>query len=336
MKKSITLYEPVSIILGILLVASITSDKIKDFQDRKELKKQIDTSVTLSGEVVTLSANVMQLSTNLNGMIKEKGEVEKKYERQLAEKDAKTGEQFGILTAQAKSIAETTPSADTTKHFDTAKTFMNLYGGTITDVGLAWNTSYVNSSVKDYEAIKKELEITRNLNQQLQKNLEKTSNDNVTLSTQLNGKSIELEKTVGKVSLIENTLYAQKGWMAKFKQIIFYSVIIAMIGALGYVAFHLWHIKKKNADINEIREKLREEAERRRLANKEKFEKDAEAKELASAVKTFLKISPDGNRDMLAILGANGLRDKFKDFVDCNGNGIDDRGENKENSIDEK
>lgn len=323
------LYEPVSIILGILLFGSVISDKINDWQDRKQLKFAIDTSVGLSKEVVTLSANNIEATKQINTLLEEKGKVEEKYNKQLAEKDKKTGEQMGLLAAQAKDIAQTTPASDTIKHFDTAKQFMDLYSGSILDSGLAWNTTYINSTSREFEALKKELEITKKENDKLTQNLQRESEKAITLSTQLNSKSIELEKTVGKVQVIENTLYNEKGWAAKLKKILFISALLTIIGGILYVGFHIWHVYKKNKDINDIREKLREEAERRRQAMKEKFENEAHAKELTSAVKTFLTVDSEGNETMRRIIAANGLKKKFEGFVDCDGNGIDDKTENK-------
>ena len=260
----------------------------------------------------------------MNSMIKEKGEVEKKYEKQLVTKDAETGKLFGTLASQAQSIAVTTPASDTIKHFDTAKTFMDLYGGTITDSGLAWNTTFINTQKSDYELIKAQLETTRKENEKLQKNLEKTSTENVQLTGKLSDKAVELEKTVGKVAVIENTLYAQKGWAAKLKSILYISVVLTIIGGLCYIRFHIWQLKQKNKDITDIRDKLREEAERRRQATREKFNQEAEAKELKSSVKAFMSVDNEGNVGLKRILRSNGLRKQFEDFKDVDGKTIDE------------
>ena len=314
----------ITILLGILLLGSVISDKFEKKQDRKELKTHIDNSVKLSATMVSLSSNNMETSKELNKLIVEKTNLDKKYEGQLKEQEKKTGEQLGILAAQASDIYSTTPAADTLKHFDTVKVFMQLHGGTIADQQLSWNTSFINSSTKEYEILKKELEITRRENEKLSTTLQKESDKNVNLSTQLNSKSLELEKTIGKVSLTETLLYSQKGWAQKLKSILYTSIILTIIGGIIYVMFHVWQLRQKNKDIVDIREKLREEAERRRLANKEKYEKEAQANELKNAAKIFMSTDKTGNQEFKRILRSNGLKKHFVDFKDIEGKTIDE------------
>jgi hypothetical protein len=298
------LYEPITILLAVLLIGYAVSDKLSAKQDRKELKQQIDNSVELSQQLATISSEKVLLANELNTTIKDKLLVEERYTKQLQEKDNKVGEQFGLLTSQAQTIAQSTPANDTITHYETSKSFMELHNGRMTDPNLAWNTAFINTQMVEYELLKQQLEQTKKENEKLNITLVKESEKNVELSDKLNNKSIDLEKTVGKVQLIENTLFAQRGWVARIKQLIFVSVIIFIICGVSYVLFHIWQIVS-------YKKKLNEEITRRRLANTDKYDAEFKAKELTAAVKTFLSVNEEGNETMKSIINANGLKKIF-------------------------
>lgn len=302
------LYEPISIALGLLLLCYVAADKWTSWQDRKEIKQSIEKNFEQSVTINTLAGNIMQASQKEKELIKEKQEVERKYEEKLVEKDKQVGSMFGTVASQADTIYQSTPNGQTQFHLDTSLRFMKLFSGNLTDVGMAWNNAYVRAQNSEMELLKQHLNDLKtqnnNLTSTLTQEIEMTGN----LTQRLNKKTEEHVQEALKVKIIEGEKAKTSSIFEKFKQTVYFAVIISALGGLIYLGFHIYQIVS-------YKKKLNEEITRRREANEKYYETERVKNETITSIKTFLHSGPEGNSQMLNILKANGLKKIFEDTI---------------------
>lgn len=300
--------DPVSWVLGLLLLAYAGGDMFKSHQDRSDYKEMVALNHQQAKELTSMSGNIYQSAQVITGLVIKGAETERKYQEILAKKDATAGEQLGILATQAESIANTTPASDTIKHHETAVSFMEQAGGSKIDEQLAWNKAYVAQNLAEMARIKALLEKEQQEKLRVQAELSASAAKNDKLASELVKKAEAHEQTAIQVKVVEGELHKTTDWLSKLKRMVFWASILAFIGFIGFVIYHIYNIFG-------LRKVVRAEAEKRRIANQEKYEAEALAGELKTSVKTFFNIGPEGNEQMKNILKANGLKKHFEDIL---------------------
>lgn len=300
--------DPISIGLLILLFGYGAADMFKGFQDRRAIMDLVKENSRQADHLVTLAGNAQQGAEVIQKLVIKQAEEEKKYQGLLADKDAKTGEQFGILAAQAKTISQTTPASDTISHYKWASDFLAQAKGTIADAGLAWNTAYIKKNLADMNELQRQLEEEKRERQAAQERLLAEAERNEQLARALVTKTQEHAQTAKQVVAVEGELAKEVGIFETVKKTIKWSLIIGGLLGILYVGFHVYQV------VSLKRRVLAEEA-RRREANQQMYAHKDTVDEMKTLIKTFMAVGPEGNAQMAALLKANGLKKHFEDVL---------------------
>lgn len=297
--------DPVTVLL-VVFGLYVASDQVTDWREANKFSRVMDTNLDQAKQLGSMAGNMQEQSKVIVGLKLEQDQIEAQYEKTLTDKDREAGEQLGILATQAIQIAQTTPATDTIKHAETSKAFMKQAGGNTIDPGLAWNNAYIQQSLVEMDMLKQLLAAEKAEKARISAQLGTEINKADNLSLALVKKTEEHVTTAADLKAKGEAILAKDDLMRRAKAMAIYATCAAVIAGIAYVGFHIYQVIS-------LKRRVAEEEERRREANRARYEHEKTANELKTAIKTFKAIGPEGNDQMDIVINANGLKKHFED-----------------------